>query len=305
MAIAGYANLGVTVATLVEETIAHLSGSRRGALNKMNDAGGISAVDATVTFEFEANGIRAGAYIEIDDEVMYVHSVTGFVATIERAQLGSTAAIHADDSMIRVMPRYARVDVLRALAREVGSWPPEIYTVLRGELTVPAGYTSIDLDGATLRPGLRFLGAWRPVDQGGTYPDRWPRVNGVQLHAEANLDAYPSGYRLVWPMGTDAGDYQVAVGAPMDVDPFISSTDVGAIGLSRSMLDIPPLGAAARLLLGKEAERTDASAAGRSKPAEEVPPGYTSRTASDFRADANRRLAEEAMRLVNDHPWRF
>lgn len=305
MPVAGYATLSRTVAELVTDTERHL-GKNRYQMNKLNDASGMTAslADVSLICEFEMGGIRNGAYVEVDDEVMYVWSVSGQTATVERAMLGSTLATHADDSIVRVNPRFFRVDILKALREEINSWPRSIYAVLKGEFNAAIDVTSLDLAGIPSGgQALRLLKVYREQANTTETPDRWSEVTGVRLEAAANTDAFPTGWRLVWPRHYSASAYQVVIGGPFVTTTFTSATDLGTIGLTASMIDIPSLGAAGRLLLPKEVDRTQVAAIGRSRLADEVPPGHTSRTAQELLAFRDARIADEAKRLLNDYGW--
>ena len=302
MAISGYATISRTVAELISATEEHL-GKNRHQLNRLNAA--ITTVgQATATMEFELGAIRNGAYLEIDDEVLFVWSVAGQVATVERGALGTTPATHLTASLVRVNPRFFRYQILKALREDINSWPRSVFPVIKGEYDLAINVSSIDLAGIPAgAQSLRLLKVWRQ-QTGTTYsPQRWPGIPGVMLEPAANLDTFASGYRLVWPSQHTAGTYQVAIGGPFVTSTFVSATDLGTIGLTVPMIDIPPLGAAARLMLPQETQRANPAAIGRSRLADEVPPGHISQTAQELLAWRDRRLDDEAKRLLNDYGW--
>ncbi len=70
------------------------------------------------------------------------------------------------------------------------------------------------------------------------------------------------------------------------------------------MLDIPRLGAAWRLLTPREITRSNVQAQGEARDTREVPPGTILRDAAGIQAQRDRRLREEAERLLNDYGWR-
>jgi hypothetical protein len=302
MAVAGYPVLGRTLGELVAATEEHLGKSRH-QMNKLADPIP-DGTAGTITVQHEIGGLRPGTYFEVDDEVMYVWAVTGQTVTVERGQLSTVPAVHADNSLVRVNPRFLRVSILRALREEIASWPLSVYAVMQGEFDLAVDTTSMDVTG--IPPGthgVRLLKVWRQQTGTVNRPDRWPHVSGVMLEPAANVDFYPSGYRLVWPKTYTASTYQVALGGPFRTAPFTTATDLGSIGLTASMVDIPPMGAAARLLLPREISRTDDAAIGRSRLAEEVPPGHTSRTAAELFTWRDNRIEDEARRLLNDYGW--
>ncbi len=300
MTITGFASISTPVSTLISATETHLYGAQRTQLNKLNGAIGSPAA-GTFVFEFAPAGLVAGSYVEIDDEVMYVWSVdTGTkTATVERGQLGSTAATHADDAVIRVTPRFTRVQILNALRDEIRSWPPQIYAVVRGILTAVADTRAIDLAGTSAMSGLRFLRA--SVERTVSTPSgtKWHLLEGAHIESHADTTDFPSGKTLRWATYLpEAANLNVVLGAEFATGSFTST-----IGLTSHMLDIPPIGAAVRLLFPKEIKRTDDAAQGRSRLAEDVPPGAASRTAQEMLGWRDRRLSEEINRLVSDFGW--
>lgn len=299
-------NLSITVARLVTDTETHLYGTRRPQMNKMDDSGGINASDTEVGFEFEPGGIRPGSFIEIDDEVMMVWAVRGQIATVERAQMGTTAATHADDSIIRVEPRFWRKQIIDALRDEISSWPPELYGVVQDTITVAAEKRAIDLPGAGSFSGLRLLRAQHaPYTDLGLTSEAWVELPHAALDANQSTASFASGVSLTWDADLrQASTLRVVLGIRFITSGMTSSTDVGAMGLSLPMLDIPPIGAAVRLLFPAEIGRTDDAAMGRSRLAEETPPGHASRTAREMLEWRDRRLADEAKRLLNEYGWK-
>ena len=139
------------------------------------------------------------------------------------------------------------------------------------------------------RPPTAVETAWRRVSY------RFERTTG---------DDYPSGVAiLASPLG-EATTLRVSVAKPFAVDTFTDTVDlVTQVGLSESMLDIAPLGAASRLLAVKEIQRVDTSAQGDPRIATEVQGGSITATSRQLRALRDKRFAEEALRLRNAYPW--
>jgi hypothetical protein len=84
--------------------------------------------------------------------------------------------------------------------------------------------------------------------------------------------------------------------------PAVLATDVTTTGLASTAWDIPPIGAAARLLMGRESRRSSVDAAPESRQASEVPPGTARSAAQGLMALRNQRIKEEASRLKARHP---
>jgi hypothetical protein len=72
-----------------------------GGSTTINDAGGISNVDTTVTVTSATSFPTEGDFrIKIESEIMIVTGVSGSVFTIERGAEGTTAASHADTTAV-------------------------------------------------------------------------------------------------------------------------------------------------------------------------------------------------------------
>lgn len=310
---------GTTVGDLITMTEDHLGGAQRAGLNMLDAA--IDADDVTVPLADSLDGIRPGAYIEIDDEVMYVRSVSAPNATVRRAQLGTTAAAHADESTVRVSPRFRRDQIRKNLRAEIESWPFSVYARYVGDLTASLGSRGVDMSGLAGIDGAQLVAAQR-----GPFGDEavWATVPGARLVRSQDLTGFPSGYALVFPdYGASRGgawrdpydgavltvgssfSLRVRVKARFNTSTFASSTDVGMVlGMPYALAAIAPVGAAARLTAFTDIARTDTTAMGRSRPAEEVRAGdatSVSRALMDMR---DRLLAEVAKsHFLSDEGW--
>jgi hypothetical protein len=76
-------------------------------------------------------------------------------------------------------------------------------------------------------------------------------------------------------------------------------------GLPEQMQDIPPLGAAANLLLTTEGRRNQVQVQGDSRRAGEVQQGGNATAAREIRRQYQARIDEEHIRLVNATPWKM
>jgi hypothetical protein len=90
--------------------------------------------------------------------------------------------------------------------------------------------------------------------------------------------------------------------------PFVVAADLTSdtdtdMNLTAGMLDIPPLGAAATLLLTTESRRTQIHAQGDPRRADEVPPGSNTMVARETRRRFEERMDEEYIRLINRNPY--
>lgn len=288
--------LGRTPTTLVPTIERMVYGNQRTQMNRLNEAG-FDSTETDLTFEFDADGIRPGAYLEVDDEVMFVWSVAGQVATVERGMLGSTAAAHDSGAIVRVEPRFFRVELAEQIATEIRSWPTNVYARAVGSLSAGAAIDAIDLMGLGDMAGLSLLRVQhRPTT---AVSQRWNRLDSVRLERRQAETSFGSGYALVLPaaLGTPS-TLRIVLRAPFDTANLTPTTDLGDVGLTNDLVDIIPWGVAARLLMTRDIARTDANPQGRSRPAEEVRTGDATQVGRALMQERDRLLAEAANRLL-------
>lgn len=293
-----------TVADLVEHTVEHLYGTARATLNFLTS--GVDADDTTFTFEDDITAtIGPGSFLSVDNELVYVRSVVvaSKTAVVLRAQRGTTAASHAAETLVDVNPRFPRYRVKRALLEDIRAWPDTLYRTTTIDLATTVGGAGYDLTG--LDPS--FLGI---VDiQGGPHAHdsslRWTRPM-YNLLRGADTDVFPSGSAVVFERGYhDVRDLRAVVAIPFDLTTWDDATDLlDDCGIPESMHDIPPLGAAARLMVGQDVKRSSTAAQGEPRHADEVPAGFSSSVATYLRRTRDQRISEEAAKLRAAHPLR-
>lgn len=288
------ATLGVTVADLVEATRDHLHGSARGSVNVVSEDLDASETDVTFTYDLRASGVRVGATVEVDSELMLVLATSGSTASVRRGQRGTTAASHLTGALASINPRFPTERIRQALKADILALPPEMYGAVTVDLTAGAAVDALDLDGASGHDVTRLLVVRRdPFNS----EENWPRV-AARLARHQDTTDFPSGYAIEFtPLGR-AHTVRVTYAVRFSTTTFDLVTDLGAVGLTASMLDIPPLGAAWRLVGATEAPRTDTAARGQSKDAQDVPAGHRLRTGDWFRDQRQYRIGEELARLV-------
>lgn len=295
--------IGVTVADLVERTRENLQGPSRGELNFL--AEDLDSSETAVDFAEAAGGIRPGSYIECvkstATECMYVRSVTGSTATVVRAQLGTSATTFTSGDTIRVEQSFWTHRIQEALKEDIVTWPGDVYKVVEAELSVGASADAVDLGVAAGRRVVRQLSVQRSPF---TDLEQWVHVPSAMIVSRQETDDFASGWAVQLPYTFgEAVTLRVVYGIDFDVSTFALSTDLETVGLTRQMVDIPVLGACWRLLGPREALRVQTAAQGQSGAAEAVPPTAITRTSEWFYQQRQRRLGEEAMRLLRDFPW--
>lgn len=98
---------------------------------------------------------------------------------------------------------------------------------------------------------------------------------------------------------------EFVVKLPMTPATSLSDEVETACGISSSMIDIPPLGAAVTLLRTTESRRSQITVQGDPRRADEVQPGENTTIARELERDYKARLGEEFMRLNARNPYRM
>lgn len=295
-----------TVAELIEETTNHLYGTHRSLLNVLD--GAVSdTTTTTFTMEDSVDPIAVGAFLSVDDELVYVRSKNAATkqVTVLRGQRGSTAATHADGALVEVNPRFPRFRVRRALQDEIRSWPDSVFRVAAVNLDTSDGVSGYNLAGvssdfyAVLDVQLGPRSASDRVDV--THPSFY-----VVRDADTAIFASGAGIVVTGVLPTEARDLRVVVARPFDVSTFTDATSLeNTVGLDAAQVDIPPLGAAWRLMAARDVKRSFGEGQGEPRRAEEIPPGFAASTATFLKRTRDARLSEEAIRLRGKWPLRF
>lgn len=287
--------LGRTPTTLLPDIERKLYGNQRTQLNRLN--GAVVTAATSMTLGFDLDGVRPGAYAEIDSELVFVWSTSGQAATVQRGMLGTTPASHADLSVVRVEPRFLQAEMVEEINKEIRSWPVGVYRRYVGDLTISATQNAIDADGLS---GVTGVGLSRvQMNPSSTTLEKWLRVDGARLERRQNSTSFPSGYGLVIPNEPGNGrTLRVVARAPYSDVSLAVGADFGSVGMTGDLVDIIPWGVVGRLLMTRDVARTDANAQGRSRPADEVHSGDAVQVGRAMLQVRDELLVEAANRLV-------
>lgn len=287
-----------TAADLVEETRSLLLSGTRPELNRLN--GSVTNVAATVTLEFSMGSVRTGAVLAIDLELMYVWSVAGQVATVQRGYNGSIPAAHNDDALVYVNPRWSAFTILRAINAELDSYSSPkwgLYRMRTVDLTYSSGRVGYDLTSVTDLIDIYEL-RWKGYTTG-----EWPLIRRWSLTRDMATSEFASGYGLLLDEGAGPGKtIRVRYKAPFGQLSTLADDVQSVAGFPASAEDIPPLGAAARLVAPREVKRAATESQPESRTAAEVPPGTNRQAAGALLQIRDTRLREEASRLQQRYP---
>jgi hypothetical protein len=134
---------------------------------------------------------------------------------------------------------------------------------------------------------------------------RWSRISAGSwdLIREADVLDFPSGIGLRLDEGTSGFGVQVVVAHPFTpIDTTNPAALVSTTGVTATMEDIPPIGAALRLMAGREVGRNNPNAQGDTRRYEEVPPLAVARSTAKLEQLWNQRVTEESARLKRQYP---
>jgi hypothetical protein len=255
------------------------------------------AVDGvTIRLKYQTDGIRAGSYISVNDtsnsqpETMYVHARNGEYATVQRAMDGSPARVwEADVSTIEVEPRFTEWQILEAVRDAIQALPNNLYAVDTKAVSFSTTQQSVT---TTFANGFnQVLSATRTARAG---EDRMLAFN-------IKVQEYGGAYEVIRQEGIEkAVTAQVTYAHPFVAGTLDPDTDlVSTVGMTIQMIDIPALGAAASLLLGEESLRLDPHGQGGSRADAAVAAGDRARYSMVLQAQYDRRISEEARRLMS------
>lgn len=310
------------VSDLMQETKRSLLGMHSAEANVLN--GALTTSSTTVTFQYPLNGIARGSYLAVEDEIVYVWSATpgSQQVTVQRGMLGTSPAAHDDQTWVDVNPRYANFAIRYALREEIRSWGPRVYAVKSTQIQTVADVRGYDLQ-ALIDDNFYYVISVRrstPTFPSSPNAESWPKIKNWQVIRNAPTADFPSACGLVIPNAYELDDVYDASGTwsmtydfelptlnvvyayPFDVDTngFADDTDlITGVGLDETMIDIPPIGAAWRLLQQRESLRVQTEAQGQPTDLQLNPPMYASRAAAAFKNQRDSRLGDVQIWLMN------
>lgn len=136
------------------------------------------------------------------------------------------------------------------------------------------------------------------VRQLGYTDDAWFEVppNSIKWQPEHNVIRFTSYY-------TSGHEVRFDYKAPFKQATALTDDVVVDLGLAETMTDIPPLGAAIKLLRTTESRRSNIHAQGDPRRPDEVPGGMNTSAGRDLDREFRQRVSDEHIRLVNRNPW--
>lgn len=292
-----------TTAGLISETRRHLESYQQPSMNKL--AASVTSSATTLTFTYDVGQVQAGTLLEIGLEVVYVWSVevSSKTATVERAQAGSTALAHNAGAVVVLNPKFPAFAILKAINDDLADLSSPVhglFAVRTLNLTATANSYGYDLAGATNLLEILDIRTQHP----GLRRD-WSTITNYQLDRSVSTTDFPSGLALTLSEGAYPGR-PIRVLYKASFAPLVNLTDDVEVvaGLPPTMHDLPPMGAAVRLVGPREIRRNFVEEQGDSRRASEVPPGAVGASARAVQALRQSRIQAEASRLAQQYPDR-
>lgn len=286
-----------TLATWVAATRRHLMTGRQEERNTLSAP--YTPGDTTLSFTGALGGIVPGTRLSIGLHTFYVAATSDstLTATVYPAQDGSVAVAAPAGTMVWVGPRFTDFEIAEALADELRdlSAPDNGLWALRIE-DVP--YASGFSHFALTDPDVLDVYAVYAVAADDTY--------APFLRMAYRLDRGEAGgpsLTMLSAVPAETASLRVLVRAPFVV-PTDPTTDLATTGLPVTAYDIPPLGAAMRLVLPREIKRNFTEAQGDTRRAAEVQAGSVSNSMRSLAALRMQRIIAESGRLSSLYPDR-
>lgn len=190
-----------TFGDLINEVYLALEGwgLNQGRAAFLNEPTGMTASELTFDVD-NADNLGEGV-AEIEDELIYIQSVTGTTVTIApdgRGYRGTTAATHADNTRVTMNPALPKIVVKQKINDTIQG----VYPVLRGKGSTTIAYTGAKTTyelPATLDSVIQVTyDAVGPTGQ-------WPQVYHYRVDLNADTTAYTTGKSITFFGGVEQG----------------------------------------------------------------------------------------------------
>ena len=292
-----------TAQNLVDATRRQLLGTFTEQRNKVSS--NYNPGDGVLNLSQDMSAITAGTILSAGLNVFYVWSVNGSAVTVDGGQNGSTDVAVTAGTLVRVNPKFTDWDIFQELTAEILGLSSEgLPAYNTSDLTYNPTYTGYDL-GTTAAQNLLDIYEVKYLTPGPRKDmPRLPRDAWRLTRFAATADI-PSGLgiQLINPSPWNVAGYTIrVVWTSMLTPPASLATDLSTVGLQPSAYDIPPLGAAIRLMAGREIPRNFTQDQGDVRRAAEVTPGAIMQSANGIKMQRQSRIEDERARLAKMYP---
>ena len=262
-----------------------------------------TAGSGTLTFAHPMDGIRPGARLSIGTNTFYVWSVTGQSASVTGGDEGSTDSAASVGALVRVSPRFTDDEIWKKLAEDLAdlSSPASgLFGIGTIDLTYNAIVNGYDL--TSIAQDLMSIYEVKYLTPGPQMDNPRIHTTGWRLNRNANTSQFPSGMSLQLFEPAYPGYNLRVVYRKGFTMPTTSLANVTATGLLASAFDLPPLGAAIRLMSGREIKRNFTESQGDTRRASEVGAGAIMQSSRNLQILRQQRITAESARLDALYP---
>ena len=246
----------------------------------------------------KTDGIRAGSYISVGDgtnpaETMYVHSRNGEFCTVARGVDGSAGYAWSQGTVIEVEPRFTEFQILEAVRDAIRALPNNLYAVSNTSVE----FAKTDTQAVT-SSDIQTTGFYHLISATRTARNAEDRLLNFNVSVQRHTDGT---FKIVRQEGIEkAVTAYIRYAHPFVTTTLNMSTRLDDdIKMEDSMRDIPALGAASALVLSEESLRLDLHSQGDSRSEGAVAAGDRTRYSLMLQAQYDRRISEEARRLMS------
>lgn len=292
------------VSELVEDTRDALLGTYRARWNVLG-AAVTTTTQATITLTDTLRTIGPGATLAIGDELMYVRSMAGAVATVIRGFRGTTAATYAINTLVEENPRFPKYRIKQALKDEIRSWPASLFRAVAIYQPVTSNQRLVGIQRSDV---LRLLEVRREpsstlswaIVSSNSARDTYPLVEARLVRAGP---ATVGGWSVELTKNVPVGNLYLVLGCKFDTSLFDDALDLEEdFGLEDFMFDIPKWGAMANLLSEEESLRVAMTAQPQPRKATEVANAEILQSGQFFARKRGVRIREAATMLREKYP---
>ena len=280
---------------LVESTKRYLYSGYQDELNRLN--GATDATATTLNLAFDPKGLSRGTLIAIDLEEMFVWNVKERALNVQRGMNGSTAVGHLEGAMVHIKPKFTSFRILQELnneLRDLSAPQNGMFRIMRADIAYNGAATSYDLPGDIIS-----IQEVRAQD----YDKRYPKIESYEIIRNVPTSDFASGTGVILhENGTPGRTVRVLYKAPFGLLTTLTDDVPLVTGLPDTAIDIPPMGAALRLVAPREVKRNFIESQGEPRRAEEVPPNAIQSSLRGLGSLRMQRILSEATRLAAQYP---
>lgn len=290
---------------LIQKTARYLVPSQRDLAVQVDTA--VTAGDEVLNLKGTAvKSLAVGALLAIDLEVYYVlgwNPQTG-VADVIPGYQGSEPADHAVDTLTFIDPKFSKFDIAVAINDDLDDLSSPSNGVV-GINSVPITFNPVYMGYDLGAVPVGFIDVLE-VRYRIPYPTHnFPLIAGTDWQVARNLNdpIFPSGTAIFLYADAYPGlPFYVTYAAPLTHMTQLSDPVAATTNLPITALDLPPLGAACRLVEGREVKRNFIETQPDARKAPEVPAGAVMNSMHGIEARRIKRIDAEADRIKAQYP---